>query len=360
MPTMPPVRPVDYLDVPESPLGPYDVSKEEEDLWFAPSLDDEAEDPHRAPLPQANNDRETFVINDWRAAERELAAQLAKVAQRVGALDERLGRGPSGWADRLAMLEASALSWFTGHRVTLDKLSLWLELRTGSVEFENLSLSKTGWAYRRLSGGPGPELGLAEFLARRDVSGAAVTLDERLDGWRQMMGHGRDLHPFTQACLGHWLWPMVGIGPEGERLEAAVIAARQAAAYCVSGCRFVPLALGGAVGLRAGGPPVRRLKLWLDGMESGVSAAMRELDLLEDWQVAAAAATADLSGRTPRELIRLMVKHVVMCAPIAEELTGASRAAAQRNLILFEKRGLLREVTGQGRWRFWRICVPDH
>ena len=352
---MRPVRPVDTPDDLEVPPGPYDASPEEDELWFAPSSEHDAEDAHLAPLPRAN-DRETFVIDDWRDAERTLAAQLAKVAQRLGALDDRLGRGPRGWADRLAMLEASQLSWFTGHRVPLDKLSLWLELRTGSVEFDDLSLSKTGWAYRRLSGGPGPEAGLAEFLARREVSGAALTLDERLEGWRLVLSNGRDLHPFTQACFGHWMWPMVGIGPEGERLEAAVIAARQAAAHCVSGCRFVPLALGGAVGLRAIGPPVRRLKLWLDGMESGISASMRELDLLEDWQVAADAATADLSGRTPRELIRLMVKHVVMCAPVAEKLTGASRAAAQRNLVLLENRGILREVTGQGRWRFWQIC----
>ena len=351
---MRPMRSGDNVDDLELPPGPYDASPEDDELWFAPISEPNAEDAHQSPLPRAN-DRETIVIDDWRDAERALVPQLAKVAQRLGALDDRLGRGPVGWADRLAMLEASQLSWFTGHRVPLDKLSLWLELRAGSVEFDDVSLSKTGWAYRRLSSGPGPEAGLAEFLARRDVSGAALTLDERLEGWRLMQTNGRDLHPFTRACLGHWMWPMVGIGPESERLEAAVIAARQAAAYCVSGCRFVPLALGGAVGLRAIGPPRHRLKSWLDGMESGISAAMRELDLLEDWLVVAGSATADLSGKTPRELIRLMVKHVVMCAPVAERLTGVSRAAAQRNLVLLENRGLLREVTGQGRWRFWRI-----
>jgi hypothetical protein len=195
---------------------------------------------------------------------------------------------------------------------------------------------------------------LAEFLARREVTGAPVTLDERIEAWRIVMVEANDLHPFTRACFGYWLWPMAGIGPEGEKLEAAVVAARQASAGCVGGCRFVPMALGGARGLRAGGNPTRRLKLWLDGLESGVAAAMRELDLLERWQARALEATSDLSGRTPPELIRLLVKHVVLCAPVAEKLTGASRAAAQRNLVMLEKRGLVREVTGQGRWRFWR------
>ncbi|KMK64466.1 helix-turn-helix domain-containing protein, partial [Puniceibacterium sp. IMCC21224] len=44
----------------------------------------------------------------------------------------------------------------------------------------------------------------------------------------------------------------------------------------------------------------------------------------------------------------------VVSAPMAETLTGASRAAVQRNLAWMETRGLIREVTGQGRYRMWR------
>jgi hypothetical protein len=42
---------------------------------------------------------------------------------------------------------------------------------------------------------------------------------------------------------------------------------------------------------------------------------------------------------------------------MAEALTGASRAAVQRNLKWKEDRGLIREVTGQGRFRMWRACL---
>jgi Fe2+ or Zn2+ uptake regulation protein len=38
---------------------------------------------------------------------------------------------------------------------------------------------------------------------------------------------------------------------------------------------------------------------------------------------------------------------------MAETLTAASRAAVQRNLAWMETRGLIREVTGQGRYRMW-------
>jgi Fic family protein len=41
-------------------------------------------------------------------------------------------------------------------------------------------------------------------------------------------------------------------------------------------------------------------------------------------------------------------------APMAEALTGASRAAVQRNLAWLEARGLIREMTGQGRFRMWK------
>ena len=37
-----------------------------------------------------------------------------------------------------------------------------------------------------------------------------------------------------------------------------------------------------------------------------------------------------------------------------EALTGVSRAAVQRNLAWMEAHGLIREVTGQGRYRMWR------
>ncbi|TDX24693.1 DNA binding protein with HTH domain [Rhodovulum visakhapatnamense] len=40
---------------------------------------------------------------------------------------------------------------------------------------------------------------------------------------------------------------------------------------------------------------------------------------------------------------------------MAEKLTGAHRATVQRNIDLMEEQGLVREVTGQGRYRMWRI-----
>ena len=47
----------------------------------------------------------------------------------------------------------------------------------------------------------------------------------------------------------------------------------------------------------------------------------------------------------------------MITAPLAERETGASRAAVQRNLDLLTDRGLLREITGKGRYRIWSAAT---
>ena len=66
---------------------------------------------------------------------------------------------------------------------------------------------------------------------------------------------------------------------------------------------------------------------------------------------------AVLSGRTPPALRKALADWPLISAPMAEALSGSSRAAVQRNLAWMEERGLIREVTGQGRFRMWRIAI---
>ncbi len=66
---------------------------------------------------------------------------------------------------------------------------------------------------------------------------------------------------------------------------------------------------------------------------------------------------APLSGRTLPALRAVLSEWPLVSAPMTETLTGASRAAVQRNLGWMESRGLIREVTGKGRFRMWR-AVP--
>ena len=123
--------------------------RSEDDLWFLPGpIEDEPDD--LPPGPRAEP-RETAILDDWRNAEADNAARLARVAGWLGGLDERLRRGPEGWRHRLALIEAADLSWFAGDRIGPDRLALWIALRLSGVQDDAAALARVGWAVRRLT-----------------------------------------------------------------------------------------------------------------------------------------------------------------------------------------------------------------
>ena len=322
--------------------------------WFLPGPMEEEPD-YLPPGPRAEP-REAEALDDWRKAEAGLAARLARVAGRVGALDDRLKRSPEGWRHRLALIEAADLSWFAGDRIGPGRLALWISMRISGLQDDTAALARVGWAVRRLTGGPGPEVDLAAFLDRRDpenMADEAEPFADRAGGWLDLMEQVADLHPITRACVGYHLWSLAGLGQQGDQIEVAVTAARIAANEG-KGAVFAPLAMGGAGGLRAGGPPADRLARWLEGMETACLTAMRHLDDIEAWSARAEAEMTPLSGKTPRALRAVLTEWPIVSAPMAEALTDVSRAAVQRNLAWMQAQGLVREMTGQGRYRMWR------
>ena len=330
-----------------------DQEAHEDDLWFLPGpLEEEPDD--LPPGPRAEPP-DTAVVHDWAKAEGLHAVRLARVAGRLGALDDRLLRGPEGWRHRLALIEAADLSWFAGDRVSSDRLALWISMRLSGAQDDPNALARVGWAVRRLTGGPGPKADLAAFLDRRDpenIEGSAERFEERAGGWLDVMAAAAELHPITRACMGFHLWNLAGLGQHGDQMEAAVTASRIAASDG-SGAIFAPLAMGGAGGLRVSGPPVDRLARWLEGMAKSCLTAMRYLDDIESWFVRAETEMSPLSGKTPPALLATLTEWPLVSAPMAEAITGASRTAVQRNLAWMEARGLIREVTRQGRYRMW-------
>lgn len=340
------------------------MAEDDDDLWFLPGPVDDDLPPGAPPLPLAPR-RVLFDMGDWQRAQDGLSAELARVTQVFGELDARLRRAPDGLRRALALREAADLSWWTGDRLALDRLALWIALRIGSTDDTEQALARAGWAVRRLSGGVGPEEGLAAFLDRPETAeepaqeaaqgpepGALATLLDLLAGADR-------LHPVTQGALVFHAWRMLG-APWSRDGEAAVLAARHAALMSRrpgAGALFLPLALTGGAALRAVSDPARGLRIWLAGAEQATLAALLHLDRMQDWQTRAASGVSDLSGRTPGRLIETFLHWPLVSAPLAERETGSSRAAVQRNLDLLTKRGLLREVTGQGRYRIWTAAA---
>lgn len=328
---------------------------DEDDLWFLPGPDDDAGDaPYDIPLPKADK-RPLIDIAAWQEAEAALARPLADLALQMGRLAERTQAGPAGWQHRLALREAADLSWLAGDRVPVARLALWLALRLTGDHDDAQALARAGWAARRLQSGIGPEGDLGGFLGRQSGDGA---LDDQIADWHEIMGGGRALHPISRAALGFHMWPVVGLSAGGAQalpvIEAAVVAARLGTAGEVG---FMPLALGGAGGLQATGTAHVRLQRWIKGADHATRAALRMLADLTAWEERAQVVCGDLSGRTPPQLIGLLRDWPLVSAPMAEAETGASRAAIQRNLNWMTKAGIAREVTGQGRYRFWAAVI---
>ena len=65
------------------------------------------DDPDCLPPGPLTEPRETAVIDDLVQAEAGCAARLARVAGWLGALYDRLRRGPEGWRHGLAFIEAA-------------------------------------------------------------------------------------------------------------------------------------------------------------------------------------------------------------------------------------------------------------
>ncbi|VVS96079.1 helix-turn-helix domain-containing protein [Hoeflea sp. EC-HK425] len=354
----------------ESECGIYDPEPiQDDDLWFMPaSFSGEADD-LAPPLPRADHSR-LIDVDAWREAEASLAVSLAKVAAKLGALDERLRRAPEGWRHRLALIEASGVSWLGTERISAERLSLWRAMRLSGVQEDNQALARADWACRRLTAGPMPDVTSAEsvmdFLGRQEpaevdhiLHPSGEPIGDQLAAWCEEMNRAGDLHPISRAAFGQYLWGPTGLLAHvpGAEMEAAVLSARIATDGLTGGAVFLPLAGGGLSGLRRVGNPAERLRRFLKGAEAAILATLRHLDQLEAWQGRASHALKGRSGRTPKRMVEVLSEWPLVSAPMAEEITGASRAALQRNLNDMAQMGLIREITGQGRYRVWCALV---
>jgi len=350
------MKPQAHLHIENS--GEHPEGTPEDDLWFLPGPL-EAE-PDFLPPELPRDPTEAEILAEWVTAQANHAARLARAASRLGALSERLSRAPDGWRRRMALIEVANLSWLDGEPIGVGRLALYMSMRLTGIQEDADALSRAGWAVRRMTDGPDPEHDLGGFLGRRDpamIAEDAERFSDHAGAWMELMAAASDLHPIARACMGFHVWGLAGLNRyPGGTMEAAVTAARVAVSDQKS-MKFAPLAMAGVNGLRAVGTPTERLGRWLDGMDGAALASMRRLDDIAAWADRAEHAMSMLSGRTPPALLTVLAEWPLISAPMAEALTGASREAVRRNLAWMEARDLIREVTGQGRYRMWRAAV---
>ena len=337
------------LDDLPTPPSLYDALEDEEASF--PS-DDDVMEATRPPGPQAARGS-LFDPVEWLDAQGTLSGDLASACLAFGRLDARLATAGEGMRLRLALQEVADLGWLTGAHIGVERLSLFIALRIGAGDDAAL-LGQFAWGVRRLTGSGkvdgqgGWAASLAAFLG---FDGEAVRdLTDALIG-------SEVLHPVTQAALLFHAWKMAGAERGARDIEGGVMAARLAGEKLGRGALFLPLALGSGTALRGQGTVLARLAAFLRGAEQASLSALMMIERMADWEERAREALMDCSGRTPGELVQVFARWPMVSAPMAEEHVGASRAAVQRNLDLMTARGVIREITGQGRYRIWTAAL---
>lgn len=362
-----------------TPRSPYDPDPiPDEDLWFMPDPDiapdpDFASTPAKpavTPWPLAAQEA-SLDLNVWSRAEARSYRALVSTAEAVARFAERLRNFPEPVAERFAIASVSSVLRGEGLWLSPEQIALYQAFRTGTDDSAR-DLARAAWAMRRL--GPDaqsvqPADDLRSFLGRSDVNSpqtlpgddrpVGADLDTLCDDWSFALKAQEDrMHSLTRAAFGYALWRSRGITPWEDHLEPTLAAMRIGAHHQAP---FLPMADGHRLDRHALQPGIdgaaARLDTFYAAARAGALAACMELDRLATWHTRAARATADLSGRTPPLLVAALLRNPVISADLVASQIGCSRPAARRNLNLFSDRGLIREVTGQTRYRFWKAAI---
>lgn len=228
--------------------GPFDPDEAGEP-WFLPSEDAEEDlgSDLAAPLPRTGP-ASLVDAAGWRAAE---AGELAELSFDLGRLAERVRMAGPGTVQRLSLEEAAALSWWTGDRVSADRLALWTSYRIGAAEEDGGGLIRTAWASRRLAAAAGQGRGLVGTLA------AAFGEEDRADPGL-IANVAAELEPLagcsavTQGAALFHLWRALDERPDHLRgLEGRRTGRAAGGAKVGAGQAAVPAAGAGAVGALA-------------------------------------------------------------------------------------------------------------
>jgi hypothetical protein len=203
-----------------------------EEPWFLPPDEPEEGDHGDLLSPLLHAGRASLVnAAGWRAAEAALSADLAELAFDLGRLAERVAVAGTGAVQRLALAEASSLSWWTGDRVGADRLALWLSYRIGAAEEGGEGLIRTAWAARRLAA---PKPGSVQRPGLADLIAASLGEEGRADDGLLVdvaveMAALDGVTAVTRGCALCHLWRALDERPDHLRgLEAAVLGARLA------------------------------------------------------------------------------------------------------------------------------------
>lgn len=341
----------------DDPLG-------EDALWFKPLPDSDAHETDDDSSPGAEV-AQGLDPQSWLEAERAQYQNLLRAAEATARFSEKLAHAPVGSADRLAVLTVTHVLKSEGIWLGPERVALYRALRLATDQTVR-DLTRANWGWRRLMQPVDPLRDLRAFLGRSAVQDASsVPGDDRPVGaeldaivrvWTHQVSLLDECHPLTRAAYAFMLWRFAALTPVDDVLEPTVAALRIGAGQ---GGGFLPLTSGDRLDARtvSAGPEMAgiRLSAFYAAIEQGALGASIEIDRLAHWKRQADRTVADLSGRTPPLLIGLFLEHPIVSAELTSDALKCSKAAARRNLATLAERGLIREITGHMRFRYWTI-----
>lgn len=334
----------------------------EEELWFVPGRSDTGSD---TDVPWFTSQREAVVdFKAWRKAEAQEYRALTDAAEALARFGTRLAFLPPDVTERVALKTVSAVLRGEGVWIAPEEIALFRAMRASS-EDNTRDLERATWAVRRLIVGRSDRVltgSMHEFLGRSRLKNpeplpgedrvTGDSLTAHAEAWQQDLAGLADLHPISRACFALSRWQALELTPYDDALEPMVAASLIGAGAHMP---FVPIPEGRRFML--GQTPAEKLRAYYKLVEAGALAALLEIERLVTWREKAQEITRDLSGRTPPSLIDTALRFPVFSADLAAQAASCSTMSARRNLNLLQTRGLVREVTGQQRYRFWSAQI---
>lgn len=339
----------------------------DEPAWF--EWDDNPDDDPEVTGPVSQR----AWIATWIEAARspEVLGAVIEAAEALTRLDARLIYDPDveGAAERMAQDEAGDAMWLTGDAGARDRLALYAQgVRPALDERDQLA----NWALRRLmSPGDPSALGvsdLRDFLgrARPGLTDSLVEdshdlfprptgseLDDGLAQWLEIAGRLQGHHRLVRAAILYRAWRWLNLSGPEDAVTPLVVAARIAGG---TNLPFAPFA-GAARRMRTfavRGTEADRLYAMIRAFAEGARQANLSLEQLAAWRLRA---MRNATTKAMKAIVEATARHPVASSNAIADATGMTPQAVNKAARTLHDDGLIREATGQSRFRLWQAAI---
>ena len=332
--------------------------EDEDELYYARSIYDTDEDDEEIAF-----DHRTFHFGktEWSKAQDVHSLALADLTYLFGTLNERINTHPH-LKDFIIRKEVNDLLWLTGTRIGEDRLNRVIALNIGMISDDSLEVAKAVWCAKAFSTNLVPlQDDIRDVLGRYRVEQKSLALmhrpigqefDDLYEEWAEKIAEkGALLHPFTKAALGFFVWQAIEASGSDE-LDAAIVCQKLAAAEYTSTLGFLPIALGGQGAFKRAGTVEEKLGRWFTVAANACQRGLLETNRVLTFEQKAREV---FNSRLFESVLDVIIRSPIVSVEMITNRHKIDKSTAHRYLVKLENEGLLSEITGSQRFKFWKI-----